>query len=190
MSKETDKIFLTSDRLYLRPLERQDLKGPYRKWINDPEITRYMMAGTYPVTDDQMESYYDAHVKSKNAMLFAIVEKETNRHIGNARIYLIDWVNRTVSRGIMIGDKKAWGKGYGLEVINLLSEYSFMKLNLNKLKAGAIAGNAAIRRVNEKAGYKMEGVHRQEFFRDNTYHDYEYWGLTKEDYLAKKNDTK
>jgi len=186
MSDKLKKAFLMGERIYLKPLEKEDLKGPYRSWINDPEITRYLTAGTFPITDEELEAYLQKHLNSNNSILFGIVEKESGKHIGNVRIYLIDWVNRTASRGIMIGDKSAWGKGYGLEVMNLISEYAFERLNLNKLKGGAICGNKGASRVSEKAGYKKEGVLREEFYRDGTYHDFDFYGLTRSDYLASK----
>lgn len=190
MSKKPKKVFLMGDKIYLRPFERADLDGGYRQWINDPEVTRFLEVGSFPVTDGDLEAYFDRHADSKHSVLFAVVEKESDKHIGNARVYNINWVNRTASRGLMIGDKACWGKGYGLEVLKLMSKYAFEYLNLNKLKAGAISGNAAVSRINEKAGYKKEGELREEFFRDGAYHNFDFWGMTRGDYEEKKNKEK
>ena len=106
--------------------------------------------------------------------------------IGTARVHSIDWVARKAYRGIMIGDRSCWGKGYGLEVINLISQYAFEYLNLNRLKSPTIADNVGVNKVNERAGYTQEGIGRQEYFRDGKYHDSVYWGLLKADYMKMK----
>jgi len=185
MTKQIQKAFLMGENVYLRPLERQDLKGEYRNWVNDPEITGHMAAGTFPVNDDELVAYYESNMESSESVLFAIVEKTSGRHVGNARIYRVDWINRKAYRGIMIGDRSCWGKGYGLEVINLISKYAFKYLNLNKLVSTTLAENIGIHKVNERAGYMREGEIREEFFRDGRYHDAIYWGLLKADYNKK-----
>jgi len=180
------RAFLIGKNVYLRPLEREDLKGPYSEWINDLEVTRYMEAGAFPVTNDDLETYFEQNLSSRNSVIFAIIVKKSEKHIGNARIYNISWVHRTAVRGIMIGDKSAWNEGYGLEVINLLSEYAFKRLNLNKLNSGTSADNIGINKVNERAGYKQEGILREEYYIEGRYCDFIRWGLLKSDYLSLK----
>ena len=183
MSKE----FITGEHVYLRPVERSDLGGRYREWINDPEVVIFLATGAYPQTDDELLRYYESNINSRSQVLFAIVEKESDIHIGNARIYGIDWLNRKAHRGIMIGEKSCWSKGYGKEVINLLSMYAFETLNLRKLSSTTVGNNVGIIRVNEVCGYRQEGVLREEFYRDGRYYDVVYWGFLKSDYLARKN---
>jgi RimJ/RimL family protein N-acetyltransferase len=189
MSQKMEKVFLEGKRVYLRPLEREDLAGDYRNWINDHNVTRYIEAGTFPLTDDELESFFEFNLKSPNNILFAIVEKKTGRHIGNAQIKNINWVHRTASRGILIGEKSCWGKGYGLEVANLLAEYAFERLNLNKLKSSTCAANAAVQKLNERAGYTLEGEAREEFFCDGKYYNRANWGLLRSEHLANKKKT-
>lgn len=187
MSENLQKAFLVGQKVYLRPLEREDLKGDYRNWVNDHEITRYIEAGTFPLADDDLQTFFEENLHSPNSVLFAIVEKETNKHIGNAQVKNINWLHRTAGRGIMIGNKSCWGKGYGLEVVNLLNKYIFEYLNLNKFKSSTCADNIAVQRINERAGYELEGTGRQEFFYDGTYHDRVYWSILKSEYMALTN---
>ena len=179
------KPFLVGEDVYLRPLERADLKGNYRNWINNSKVTAFTSAGTFPITDDEMEWYYESNLKGA-AVLFAVVETSTGKHVGNARIYEIDWIARKASRGIMLSSQ-VWGKGYGLQVINLLSDYAFNTLGLNKLKSCTVTENEGIKKVNERAGYKQEGIVRQEFYRGGRFYDMYVWGLTKGDYDELRN---
>ncbi len=184
------KKFISGENVYLRPFERQDLEGPYREWINDPEVVHFLASGTWPQTDDALNAYYESNIANDRQVLFAIVEKSSDRHIGNARIYSIDWVNRKAHRGIMIGNKDCWSKGYGSEVINLLSVYAFETLNLRKLSSTTVGDNIGIIKVNEYCGYEKEGRLREEFFRDGIYNDVVYWGLLKNKYLELKSQKK
>ena len=176
------KPFLESEEIYLREFQKEDIYNGYQDWINDPDVNNFLDVGSFPQPLESLENYYNAHIDNKNIVMFAIIEKETGKHIGNARVYGIKWVHRCGSRGIMIGDKSAWGKGYGLQVINLVSKYAFEILNLNKLSSVTVGGNVGIHKVNERAGYKKEGVIRELFYRDGKYYDAYYYGLTKTDY--------
>ncbi|MEM1154154.1 MAG: GNAT family protein [Pseudomonadota bacterium] len=181
---ENKKVFLEGQRIYFRGFEREDVQGEYRNWINDGEVTQYIKVGTYPQTDAALIDYCEKELASGNSILFAIIEKESGKHIGNSHIYDIDWVTRTALRAVVLGDKSCWGKGYALEVIQLLNRYGFEYLNLNKLISSTCSDNEAIQRLNTKAGYTKEGVGRQEFFRNGRYYDRIYWGMLRSEYDA------
>jgi len=177
------KAFVISERLYFRPLEKEDLDGPYGDWVNDTDVNHYLETGYFPVNQHDLGKYYQENIESQKNILFAICLKDSDRHIGNLRLSIFSWITRKCCRGIMLGDKRVWAKGYALEVINLLSKYVFETLNLNKIYSVTVADNAGIIKVNERAGYKQEGRLRQEFYRDGHYYDMIYWGLLKEDWL-------
>jgi len=187
MQLNNPKIFLEGTKVYLRAFEKEDLNGDYRKWINDPEVTHYLQVGTFPQTDDDLRTYFERSSASNNEVFFAIIEKESGNHIGNAQIYNINWIHRSALRGILIGDKNCWGKGYAFEIIQLLNTYTFDYLNLNKLISLTCAENTAVQKLNVKAGYTKEGIGRQEFYRDGKYYDRVYWGMLKSEYLAQMN---
>lgn len=50
--------FIIGDRIYLRPLEREDLNEKYLKWLNDPDVNRYLESGLFPSTRDGLEEFY------------------------------------------------------------------------------------------------------------------------------------
>ena len=52
----TNAEFVQGSRVYLRPLERDDLNARYLSWLNDPEVTRYLEVGTFPTTNRDLES--------------------------------------------------------------------------------------------------------------------------------------
>ena len=83
--------------------------------------------------------------------VFAIVTKEKGSHIGNISLQNIDYVDRSAELAIIIGDKRYWGKGIGLEAWKLMMNYGFLVLNLHRLYCGCANKNLGMRRIAEKA---------------------------------------
>ena len=167
----TNPGFVLGSRVYLRPLEREDLNARYLGWLNDPEVTRYMETGTFPTTARDLETFYDEVTGNRNQVILAVADKKSDQHIGNVKLGPIHWIHRGATFGIMIGDKKFWGKGVGLEATRLMVEYGFDRLNLRRIDLGVFADHDAAVRCYEKAGFKVEGRMRENLFRDGKYVD-------------------
>lgn len=84
--------------------------------------------------------------------------------------------------GIFIGDKKYWGKGYGTDAMRVLVKFIFEQMNIHKVKLNVYSFNERAIKSYEKCGFKVEGVLRQEIFRDGRYYDEIIMGLLKEEY--------
>jgi RimJ/RimL family protein N-acetyltransferase len=131
--------FISGKKIYLRGLERLDLEGEYFDWLNDREVTKFLNSGGFPNTAEKMEEYYRNIVLSADNAMFAIIDKESDGHIGNIKLGPINWLMRIAPLGIMIGNKECWGKGYGTEAIRLVLGYAFNRLNLHKVITGIVA---------------------------------------------------
>lgn len=174
--------FLVGQRLYLRLLEESDISQDYVGWLNDAEVTRYMETGTYPSTPESIRTYLERFQGSTTDVIFAIVDRETDQHIGNVTLNNINWIHRTADTGLIIGRKDFWGKGCAFEAWSLVLEYAFQRLGLRKIIAGAIADNTASIAVLEKLGFRVEGRLRQEFLVDGEYRDGVRLGLLREEF--------
>jgi len=95
----------------------------------------------------------------------------SSRLIGTTGLHRIDFKNRHAGFGIAIGDKQAWGKGYGTEATFLVARYGFETLNLNRIWLHVYDFNPAGMRCYEKVGYAREGVLRQDHFSEGRYAD-------------------
>ncbi len=62
---------------------------------------------------------------------------------------------------IVLGEKSAWGKGYGQECIQVLGDYFFKKIKYNRLELAVSAEFAKGIIAYKKAGFKVEGVLRK-----------------------------
>lgn len=179
-----DHPFLIGERIYLRALEKADFAGPYLNWVNDPEVTKYLSGGRFPTTLEQLEEYFEKMTGSNEHVFFAIIDKETNKHVGNIKLGPIDWISRHTNFGTMIGEKDFWGKGYGTEAMQLILHYAFDRLNLLKVWDGAISVNSLSLRKNEKAGLKVEAVLKDHTYIDGRYYDSVIVSITQEEYYA------
>ena len=179
--------FIIGEKLYLRGFERSDLEGEYFDWLNDREVTKFLDSGVFPNTVEKMEEYYRNIALSPNNAMLAIIDKESEKHIGNIKLGPINWVTRITPLGIMIGNKEFWGKGYGTEAIRLVLDYAFIRLNLYKVTAGVASINEGSVKAFEKAGFEIEGQAKSQFFLDGEYYDSLYLGITKEDFLKKSS---
>lgn len=181
--KTCDIKFLRGDKVYLRPFEKEDIDtSDYRLWINDPQMI-YTEAGSSPHTREDLIAYYEKHINNNTMYFFAVVDIKTRKVVGTARIYDINWLHRIACRGLMIGNKYQ-GKGFATEALNLLCKFAFEYLNLNKLKSGTYIENKGIVKVNERIGFKKEGLLRQERWTRGEYHDIIIWGLLKKEWKS------
>lgn len=178
--------FITGSKIYLRGLTREDLTGPMFQWANDSEVTHFMFMGLRPNSIEQLQKEFDVLNTSEKDFVFAIVDKKTDKHIGTAGLYVVNWVSRSAEYRIIIGEKNFWNKGVGQETAKLLLEYAFQKLNLNKVWLGVNASNKAGAASYRKAGFKDEGVLRQEIYRNGQYYDAIRMSVLRQEYRGKK----
>lgn len=110
-----------------------------------------------------------------------VIEAE-GEAIGATGIHGIDWLNAHGTTGIVIGEKKHWGKGYATEVMRLRTHYAFRELNLHKLLSEVFVANEASRRALEKNGYRTIGTSRDHFFTLGEWHDIWLGEVLREDW--------
>ncbi len=161
--------FLVGERVYLRPLDIDDLERCLR-WINDPTITSTLTI-RFPISRAQEEDWLLSQYKDRSDMSLAIVIKDEDQHIGNCGLHSIDYVNRSAEFGIMLGERNQWGKGYALEAGRLILNYGFKQLAMHRIFLHVYSHNKRAQRVYEKTGFIHEGTMREAYFRDGRYYD-------------------
>ena len=174
--------FLIGERLYLRPLEREDLVL-IRDWANDPEVRR-LTAEVKPMSECAAEEFYERVRSEPDRVWFLIVLKEGDRPIGEAGLLRMFPPWRTTDLSIILGDKRAWGLGYGTEAILLLLDYAFGSLNMHRVALGVVRFNERALTFYEKIGFKREGVQRDGYYCDHEYSDFVMMSILDDEYRA------
>jgi RimJ/RimL family protein N-acetyltransferase len=117
--------------------------------------------------------------------MFAI-EANDGKYIGGCGANNLDMKNRVAEVGIFIGDKDYLGKGYGTEAMELLLQFLFDEVNMNKVSLNVIAFNKRAVRSYEKASFKLEATAREAIYRLGRYNDLLTMSILKEEYELKR----
>ena len=102
-----------------------------------------------------------ANMSERQAHLFGIVDKETDKLIGNCGLNAINTLHRKASFGIFIGDQNYWNKGFGTEATKLVLDYAFNILNLHNIQLEVFSFNKRAINSYQKAGFKTIGRRRE-----------------------------
>ncbi len=185
--------YLIDKKVKLVKFTEQYMTLQYVGWLNDPETNRYLNTGRFPVSRQELTPPHG----EKNIM-FAVMsnigadtagklwqDDSYNHYIGTCSLHDIDWVARKGEIGYMIGEKTHWGAGIATELVGLLTDYAFNRLNLNKLTAGVVEKNIGSIRALEKNGFKQFAILEQEYYVDGRYlnthrfHNFQKWQKIK-----------
>ena len=122
----------------------------------------------------------------RTAMCWFVRRIKDDRLIGTARLVNIDYNRHSVYWGYGI-DPEMWGAGYILEIQELLKEYVFEKLRLNRLYGLTSVNNERTKSSLIAAGFKKEGVLRDHYRDSNgAYFDAWAYGMLSIEYFKKK----
>ena len=77
-----------------------------------------------------------------------------------------------------------WGHGYATEATRALLTLGFDQLKLHRIQARHFTRNPASGRVMQKAGMKLEGVHRAIFRRNGRFDDVGVYSILEQEWRA------
>jgi diamine N-acetyltransferase len=160
------------DGIRLRAIERTDIPK-FLKWFNDPEVTKGL-ATIFPMSEAREIQWFDEMLKRPIEVQPFGIEIEVDGEwqlIGNTSFFDFDKFAHSSEIGIVIGEKKNWGKGYGSKALRLVLKHGFDSMNLNRISLKVYALNDRAIRVYNKVGFTLEGTMRDAIFRDGKYFD-------------------
>lgn len=152
---------LEADELRIVPFESRHFTDRYISWLNDPEVVRYSEQRHIKHTRDTCQRYIESFHNTSNQLLAIEVRGELD-HIGNISIS-IDVPNALADVAILVGEKKAWGKGYGLQAWSLVLNELLADEMIRKVTAGTMAENKPMLALMEKSGMQIEAVRPRHF---------------------------
>jgi RimJ/RimL family protein N-acetyltransferase len=168
-------INIWGEKVALGPI-RRDMLPLFERWKNDFEVT-LGIGQVRPFTAEQEEEWYERVSKSNDTIAFSIYElgpegSETYlRPIGIAELMGIDYHHGDAEFGIMLGEKSAWGKGYGTEVARLLLDFGFNVLGLHNIWLRVLSFNEYAVKAYKRAGFREAGRLREQHKLGNKRYD-------------------
>lgn len=162
---------IIGEHVYLSPMNIEDAKV-YTKWLNNPEISKYLRINNSLITIQGEEEYLNNFIQKEFHL--AIIKNENDELIGNISLDDIDYKNGTAELGIFIGEEDNLGKGYGSEAIILLTNYGFKELRLHSIFLTTYSYNQRAIKAYKKCGFEEFGRRHEAIFHDGNYADIVY----------------
>ena len=148
----------------LIPFTRTHAHNPrYATWLRDRDVLLTLNLPQYliaPVEDSVLEAYCESMMAERDVWFYALETRPHGDFVGTLKVKF-DRQPQRADLGIMIGEKRQWGKGLASAALGAVAHYLFESEPVCKLTAGAMATNPAMIRVFEKLGFQQEGVFRQ-----------------------------
>lgn len=116
---------------------------------------------------------------------FVIAHRETGDYIGQIDFVTLDEKNGWGELGMVIG-KEGRDQGYGTEALEAMLRFGFQELRLNRIELVCWGGNSRACHTYEKVGFVQEGVRRQKYFRDGSFHDELCYGILAKDWQERQ----
>ena len=168
----------------LRAVEPGDAERAF-KWINDRDVTRYLMA-RYPASL-AFENEWAANAAKPNDYSEArfAIETKDGVHIGFCGLHRGRPEDRAVDLGIMIGEEQYRDGGYGTDTMLTLVGFAFDQMNVHRVALGVFEYNPRAQAVYRKVGFTEEGCDRKAHYEDGRYWDVIRMSVLKDEWRAK-----
>ena len=176
---------LIGERVRLRALEREDI-NTLTRWMNDPEVRDNLLVFA-PISTHAEERWLEGLLDRSDDYVFgveALVEGKW-RHVGNVGLHGIDRHHRRAEIGIVIGEKDAWGMGYGSEAMALMMRFAFHELGLHRIELEVFETNLRALKTYRALGFVEEGVRRESIFKGGRFIDALHMGVLRPEFDAR-----
>lgn len=158
ISEEQSLIVRTGEKVRLQKHLETD-EAAFIRWYTDPEIAYVLRHDLRPLTPFQAQGYFRSIIlpNSADGTAWAIHDNATGNLVGTTAI---TEVNETVGDclfRIVIGEKPAWGQGFGTEATRLVVAEAFERFKLHTVKLEVFAHNDRAQRSYLRVGFQETG---------------------------------
>jgi RimJ/RimL family protein N-acetyltransferase len=176
---------MVGDRVVLQRHAPGNLAA-FMRWYADPEVSRLTRYQDGPMARPEIERFFHARVLGPDSLAMAIHERATGRLLGTCAFSQLDGENGSALFHITIGEKDAWGKGFGTEATRLMLEHAFDRLRLHRIGLSVFAFNERAIRAYRRAGFVIEGRAREAIRRDERWWDEVEMSILDSDWKAQQ----
>jgi len=157
MIKRPPSIRLAGEKVVLREKRLSDARDDYA-WSTDEELARLDAALPLKLSFEQASLLYEEELAypTGRRQRFGI-ETPEGEHIGNCMIYDINESRGEAELGIMIGDRRYWGRSYGTDAVRTLLRYVFTQTRLRRVYLHTLDWNVRAQKCFQKASFVPTG---------------------------------
>ena len=161
----------------IRPIQRSDAEL-ILEWRNTDAVRLNMY--NHEVIDIESHLRWFDSMLEDNSCQYFIYERDEQPY-GVLSFSEIDIKNKRAFWAFYSGDTSV--RGVGSEMEKLALDYAFNTLGLNKLCCEVLEFNTSVIDFHRKFGFKIEGVKRQDYLRDEKFYDIYQLAIFKKDYF-------
>jgi RimJ/RimL family protein N-acetyltransferase len=143
----------------------------FQRWYSDPEVARLARYQDAPMRADEIDRFFQLRALGHESLTMAIHERAGDRLIGSCAFSQVDGENGSAMFHITIGEKDAWGRGYGTEATQLMLDHAFGTLGLHRIALTVFEFNERAIRAYRRCGFLVEGRARESIWRDGRWWD-------------------
>lgn len=154
-------------RVVLRPygegFGEEELRRVYA-WSRDEEILR--LSGGAPIHlayEQFVEEFWQQRRRERRRRMLYGIFVQSGALIGRVGCFAIDHRRRQGELGIVIGDRRYWGRGYGPDALKTFLRYLFGELGFRRIYLYTGVDNQRAQRAFAKVGFRSLGVVRRLF---------------------------
>ena len=151
---------LPGRKVTLVPFTENDITDVYIGWLNDPLTMRFSNQ-RFLRHDRQSSKRYLATFEGSSNLFFLVRDKSTGQAVGTMTAYL-SLAHGTADMGILIGERSAWGQGFGLDAWMTLMKHLLAQPPIRKITAGTLACNAPMLSLARKAAMVPDGERKEQ----------------------------
>ena len=145
-------MILQGNQIYLKESLSEENYLLLLKWLTDLETIGYLYSAKRMVGFKTITDVKDFLTEEKDEMFWGIYTKE-GKFIGYTSLCSFQGKEQC-EFSIFILDKNYWGRGVGLEVINLMLKHTFNELGMKKIVLETSEFHQGAIRLYERAGFK------------------------------------
>jgi RimJ/RimL family protein N-acetyltransferase len=143
----------------------------FQRWYADPEVARLARYQDAPMRSDEIDRFFQLRALGHESLTMAIHERAGDRLVGSCAFSQVDGENGSAMFHITIGEKDAWGRGYGTEATQLMLDHAFGTLGLHRIALTVFEFNERAIRAYRRCGFLVEGRARESIWRDGRWWD-------------------
>ena len=170
---------LKTNRLYIRPFNKNDIEDTYEIYSND-EVCRYLLEYAWDTSNKEIEfskKLDNKQLTEDSSLNLAVVLNY--KLIGDISVWYTG-MKETVEIGFVFNTEFA-NKGYAKESVNAVIKSLFAEYNIHRIQANLDARNKSSAKLCENLGMRLEAHFIKDFWNKGEWTDSYVYGMLIED---------
>ena len=167
---------LTGAQVVLRA-PRTDDRTAFERWNADPFVRNSLAPALLSYLIEATGRSPD-----RERADFVVCERQSSEPIGAVSLHNIDREVQQAELAKVIGESSYRGRGFAHEATSVLLDYGFRVLDLNRVYLRTLGGNLKNVKLNERLGFRFEGVLRDATISEGRRADVVLMGLLRDEF--------